>query len=337
MSKQTKTSFLISSPWFELYQKLLTGIGSYEELGRRIVNQIKLYHSFRQKDKVREMGLILANFPLKEFHLIGQYYLVRCGSGEKKDHPYILEQVIEQSQTYKTRALQSRAAHDVYQGKLTEALSFYMECFKTHLTISEYSETAKAIAYIKSVEGFHESALKDLENLIPLLKYAEPFAYYDILNSLAVELGEAGRKEEARNVSRIVLASPFINAYPEWQETARDLKGPARSFAALNRSPSSPRNVLPMPLAEQGNSGRNRYKRPARVLSLEQWKEEMGKELPGRMRKRKSLQDMNEKEIFMRAMKLFADAKIPQSTRLRMLEATERIAFEPDEPGDQGA
>ena len=47
---------------------------------------------------------------------------------------------------------------------------------------------------------------------------------FDYLNSLAVELGEVGRKYEARNVIKHVLESPFTIAYPEWLETADDLK-----------------------------------------------------------------------------------------------------------------
>jgi hypothetical protein len=86
---------------------------------------------------------------------------------------------------------------------------------------------------LKSAEGFHNSALRDLENLEPLIGHVEPRLYFDYLNSYAIELGESGRKDEARSISRIVLLSPFIHAYPEWQETARDLREPNRSFVAF--------------------------------------------------------------------------------------------------------
>jgi hypothetical protein len=233
MSKDTDNSLFIDSSVTRLYQQLLSSIGTYEELGTRIVKQIKLHHSFRRTNEIRELSRILVNFPIKEYRLIGQYYLLWCGCREKKYHASILEKVIEQSRTYKTRALQSRAAIEVYQGNFTEALHFYAESFKTQPSMSEYIETTKAIAFIKSVEGFHDKALKDLESLIPILRYAEPFAYFDILNSYAVELGEAGRKDEARNISRVVAASPFIHAYPEWQETAKELKEPNRSFVTV--------------------------------------------------------------------------------------------------------
>ena len=90
----------------------------------------------------------------------------------------------------------------MYQGNTEEALYFYTEAFKTQLTISDYIEASTGVAIVKSFEGFHRSALTDLEKLIPILRYAEPQVYYAVLNSYAVELDEAGRKDEARNVSQ---------------------------------------------------------------------------------------------------------------------------------------
>ena len=59
---------------------------------------------------------------------------------------------------------------------------------------------------------------------MPLARYSQPHLYFVYLNSLAVELGEAGRKYEARNIIRHVIASPFAFAYPEWRETGEDLR-----------------------------------------------------------------------------------------------------------------
>jgi hypothetical protein len=93
-----------------------------------------------------------------------------------------------------------------------------------------------AVAQIKGIEGFNESALKDLESLVPLIKYADVRLYNDFLNSYAFELGRAGRKQEARNIIKRVIASPLSIAYPGWHETARELKEPDRSFIAIPES-----------------------------------------------------------------------------------------------------
>jgi tetratricopeptide (TPR) repeat protein len=261
MSRDTVKNLFIVPSMPRFYQQLLSGIGSYQELGNRIIGQIKTAHAFRQTEQVRELSKLLLNFPIKEYQLIGQYYVLWCGCRERNYKAGILENVIEQSQTYKTRALQSRAAIEVYQGNFTDALRFYAESFKTSPSVSEYIETTKAIAFIKSVEGFHDLALKDLEGLIPILRYAEPFAYYDILNSYAVELGEAGRAYEASNVSSIVLASPFAPAYPEWQDTHADLnlRQKRRSTVTITRTRKLPEQ---QPKPKQGKPKDNVIKFP---------------------------------------------------------------------------
>lgn len=60
----------------------------------------------------------------------------------------------------------------------------------------------RMLAIIRSFEGDRRGALSDLEKLFPLARMAsveQPYAYYDYLNALSVELTEAGRLEEARN------------------------------------------------------------------------------------------------------------------------------------------
>lgn len=128
-------------------------------------------------------------------------------------------------------------------------------------------EAIRGMALLNSIEGSHARAVKDIESILPIIKHAPAHTYFDVLNSYAVEVGEVGRKEEARNVSRIVLASPFAPAYPEWKETARDLKEPSRSFVAVPSiehapievetteahhasEPKQPSKVVPFPLKE---------------------------------------------------------------------------------------
>ena len=222
MIKQTDTSLFMLPPkavQARLYQRLLQGIVNYKELGARIIREIKAAHAFRQVETVRELSRILLNVPIKEYQLIAQYYMVWCKCRELKYPADVLEQIIEQTQTYKTKALFSRGAMEGYKGNAEAAIYFYREALKTSPTASEYIEMVRSIAALKSQEGFHKSALKDLESLIPIMQHAEPRLYYDLLNSYAVELSEANRLQEAKNVSSLAVSSPFGPYYPEWQET----------------------------------------------------------------------------------------------------------------------
>jgi AraC-like DNA-binding protein len=219
MSKQTDSSFLIVSSVPALYQHLLRGVASYEELGNRAVHQIETAHAFRQVERVRELARLLAAIPIREYQLIGQYYLVWCKCREKEYNPDTLEAVAERSHTYKAKALTSRAAFEVYQGNIEPAFYFYAEALKANPTMSDFIRASIGIATLKSKEGFNRSALQDLDNLIPLLSHADPLTYLLAINSYAVEMIENDRRAEAQGISLITLSSKFSPFYPEWQET----------------------------------------------------------------------------------------------------------------------
>jgi hypothetical protein len=61
----------------------------------------------------------------------------------------------------------------------------------------------------------------------------------------------------------------------------------------------------------------------------------MRKETDAKGRYKKSLEEMTEKDFFLRVMELFSNTKIPESKRRKMLEEVEKIASEPDEPDEE--
>jgi tetratricopeptide (TPR) repeat protein len=330
MSKHTDNSLFIVFSISGLYQVLRGGIDTHKELGNRIIKEIKAAHAFRQVDKVAELSEILVNNPIKEYQLIGQYYLAWSKYRDNEKQPRMLERIIEQSKAYKTKALTFRGALSFYQGRLDEAMFFYMESLKTVTSISDYIEASRCIATTKAVEGFNPSALKDLESLIPLLRYAEPKVYYDFLNSLAVELGEAGRKDEARNVIQHVLATPFAIAYPEWRETAEELKEPNRSFAVISSLPLRPHNVLSMPAFERDDIEFPSWAgRPASILSYQQGKERMAKK---KKNGNKPVEPMDEKDMLMGIINIYTSEETTDATRFKIYDAVMKALSEPDKP-----
>jgi len=83
------------------------------------------------------------------------------------------------------------------------------------------------IAIVRSIHGDHKQALKDIENLFPLVSVIAkryPPLYYSFLNSLAIELGEVGRIQEAKAVCEIAFKSPFAAVYPEFAQTRDELE-----------------------------------------------------------------------------------------------------------------
>ncbi len=263
------------------YQQLIGGISSFKELGNRVVKIAEQARLFRSYETVNEAARILINLPSKEYQAIGHYYLGWCEFMKRGDAKAELERAADYAPArYRALAMYSLAAIEARKQNHEAELSWFLESAKIYPSL----DVIRGIAVIKSKEGYHQSALKDLESLLPLLRYAEPFVYYDILNSLAVELGEVGRKYEARNVIKHVLESPFIIAYPEWRETGEELKGPNRSFAVLN--PTRRRRkakILNMPVIEYTEP--TEWHKPAPVINLETWKAKMsdkGDELDSR-------------------------------------------------------
>jgi tetratricopeptide (TPR) repeat protein len=146
----------------------------------------------------------------------------------------MLEQAADSCKgTYQARALLSLGNLEAANQNLSSEAQYYLEAFKASHDLSTKVEAARGIAVIKAKEGYHKHAVSDFERFLPLAARCDAITYNLYLSSLAVELGEAGRKDEARNVSRIVLASPFTHAYPEWRETADALKEPNHSLITV--------------------------------------------------------------------------------------------------------
>lgn len=217
---------------------------SFRDLGNKLIHQARIAHAFRHTTVVEETATILCSLPMKEYQQAGQYYLAWCAlQGSNKDldsSRAALEKVAARATTnYKARAILSLGAVSALKGDSESQLHYYVESIKAarDRDVSTIVEAQQGIAILKAREGYHRSALQDLEQLLPLARYSEHLVYHDFLNSYAVELTTANRVGEACNITKIILASPFASAYPEWQETLADVrsKHKKRSIVAISR------------------------------------------------------------------------------------------------------
>jgi tetratricopeptide (TPR) repeat protein len=335
MSMQTAASRFIVPPIaksIRLYQQLLEGVHNYNKIGNSIIQFAEQMRAFRDEDTLSELSLILSTSPLEPYHIIGQYYLAlalcRNGLGDLKQSTYIFERVANIGPSkYKAEALISLSAISWVNNKPEETIRYCLEAIK----VGDFTTTLQAlrgIAVLKGREGYHRSALRDFEKIYPLIQHTQPHIYFDYLNSLAFELGEAGRKYEARNIIKRVLASPFAFAYPEWRQTAEGLKSSSRSFAVIDPTVNMPRNILFMPVTE-----RSIAKNPAepnevaRVLNMQSWKERRGKK--DSSDKQRPAKELDERDRFFRIMEIYGSDKISDEQRYKMWMAVEKIASEP--------
>ena len=235
-----------------LYQQLawkiasgISGKHALHELGKRLVVLAEHAHAFRQMDALENISQVLMNSPVpRVYKAVGQYYQAVCihrfGRGNLDRAAHLIEAVAEDAMPgYRVRAMQSLGSNLIRQGDYRNALSLYREAARFAYCNRLYDAyatlgTQKMVAVLSSSDGDHDGALVLLEQLLPLartVRRSHPHVYYDYMNSLAVELCEVGRLEEAAGISRIVLSSPFAPAYAEWHETSNDIASKGRRLS----------------------------------------------------------------------------------------------------------
>ena len=217
---------------------MLSGLLSFQQLGNRLIQLAEQAHAFRQFDKVKELGQLLSNIPIKNYQAIGYYFLGvaanSMGNGDQDKAKRLFELAVDTApDEYKVKSVLSLGALAFNKMDFDSALRFYQEPIKAGKLSMASIHAIRAISHLKSIEGSHDHAVKDLESVLPLIKHMQPHTYFDFLNSYAVELGEVGRMDEAENVSRVTIASPFAPYYPEWQSTYSEIRSTRKPRFAI--------------------------------------------------------------------------------------------------------
>jgi tetratricopeptide (TPR) repeat protein len=284
---------------------------------------------------VKEIAQILSNLPIKSYQAIGHYYLAvsynRCGNGDLEKAKGLLTFAADTAPLhYRAKAMLSLAAVSAHLKKPDAALYYFTETLKTSKDISTSLIAYHGIVVHKSREGYHKQALADLESILPVIKYAPAHIYFDLLNSYAVELGEVGRKDEARNIMRVVMASPLAVAYPMWRETAEDLKPSRRSMVTVGQIHS---NVLAMPEREHGEQSPLQPK-PARVVSFAKGKKKMDKKDKDE-KIQKSIAEMNFKDLGFKLLELITTNQADEDQMRLIVTFAMSLFSEPVKPPDK--
>lgn len=246
-------------------------------LARRLEAIAQHAYLARHMDVVEHASQVMLALPIADrLENVVRYYQALCkrSHGDIVSARQALERVVEEaSPKYRARALQVIGLTYHECGEVDAALHFYLLAGKAaaNCDLSTLVETRRVTAVVRSIHGDHKQALKDLETLFPLTraigKYF-PSLYHDLLNSLAVELGEVGRVTEAEAACAIALASPFARAYPEWSETRDEIAAKrvsaTRSVVAFNRAPEAAPSPQAAPERKPKPVGRRALNWPSR-------------------------------------------------------------------------
>ena len=258
---------------------LINDLANIEMYGQAIplIAKAEHAHALRDQSAIRKAGASLLSIG-SDCETIGLYYyalsLIRIGDHTQAE--ILLSQVISfGSDLFKRKSLITFGGNRYDNHNYSASSEAFKEAGRIKTTdLASELRRSKMLAVLKSREGDHQGALTDLEKLQPLAKEVcsqHPVLYYDHLNSLAVELGELGRIEEARNICQVALASPFAIAYPEWRETGKELElrayKPSRSKVFLKKSlPLRASNVFYLEdwkMAKQAQENTQPPERPA--------------------------------------------------------------------------
>jgi tetratricopeptide (TPR) repeat protein len=332
--------------------KLIRGLQTKQSLidfARRLVSFVEYSYELRQMDQVEQISQLLINLPLpKDFRQIGQYHLAVCMKRQGKvDEAQAQFETLasEIRHRYKSRALMSLAALAMDRNDSQAALPLYVEA--SRVAASKETEDIflqvgipRMIAVVKSLEGDHTGALSDLNGIFPIVRAVgkwQPSLLHAHLNSLAVELGEIGRIEEAIRYSELAMASPYAHAYPEWRETRDELvrksRPASRAFVAGSKLPVEASNVTYLPFAGYASNfnspqAQKAHSQQARIFRFEEWNK-MSKEptLSKDKLARPQLQQMSISEKQAALLKLIYADNVSEQMLDKLLKAAEEATL----------
>jgi tetratricopeptide (TPR) repeat protein len=336
-----------------LYQQILSGLIKdtystqfFTALANRLIASADQFYHFKRMEEVEQISQLLINLPIgEEYRIISRHYEGLClfKKGKIAEARTLLEYVAEHGPArYKGKAVLCLSAAAYLRHDFKSFAEYCVEAnrlasgndARDHRTIVE---SQRNLILVKSLAGDHQGAVADLERLFPFaraLSRWHPDLFSNYLNSYAVELGEVGRLEEATSMSETALASPYARVHPEWQETRDELairsRRASRSAVAVKRRGSSAVNVLPMPEQYRGSlTAREQMQEPARVLDLQAWKYRLTKEVKRVVQVEKPGNPISDREMLLRLMDIISEKDLTKDQLARMLEAIEKIAYEP--------
>jgi len=300
-------------------QTLISGFHTSQTLAvcvNKLVSAADNAYVARQFDIVGNVGQLLSTLPLSGgLESVARYYqalsLNRGTRGDTARAGSLFEQVADEAPSqYRARAMLALGANSFATSDHRRATYFYRDVMEIVARDHSFDPVTLCVAgrmtaVIRGIDGDHRGAVDDLERMFPLARMVsslQAYAYYEYLNSLAVELGDVGRVEEARRISQIAVASPYARMYPEWRETLDEIESKtrraSRSIVGVSQAPSEERDSPTQILSwsddhvRQSNSAPRRAIHSAKVISLQDWKNKLEKKSNQNKRKKPTAEEI---------------------------------------------
>jgi hypothetical protein len=183
-------------------------------------------YALRDYKAMKGYGDRLITCTLPAYRALGHYYtgvaIADIGQGDCEKALWHYEQALRLCpEAFRPRVYLAMGSLD---GLMTGDESGYRKAcaLASRLTgdVDMFIEAQRGLAILDDRKG---RGLERLLSLYPMVKKGSLHIPADWANSVAVELMDAGKIEQAKMASDEAMASPFASAYPEWRTTAHDI------------------------------------------------------------------------------------------------------------------
>jgi len=200
-------------------------------LGGELLAIARRARFLRQTELVEWASQAMLALPIHDLQGIGRYYQGYCQQqrGEVELSRLTLTKVADEAPPgCRERAILELGGSYIDARDFQASAPYCVEAARAARNVDLLTNTQALwnLAILRSVDGDHHGALRDLERLHKIIKVlgrSYPVFYYDYLNSLAVEMSAVGRNTEAKQIINRLLALPIAERYPTWRETAEEI------------------------------------------------------------------------------------------------------------------
>lgn len=238
----------------ELSPRIITTIAaaneSLERATARLLPLAEIAYGQRDYASLQELSNALTSIPFAQARNAGRYYqaLIIKRQGNLDRAADLLTAINA------PRAIHTLGTIEECRGNWTDAARLHVEAMRAGLGVDPFTVVSAGLqlAAIRSFDGDHTGSLHAFQSLWPVVRIAarqHPHFYPLWCNALAIELAELGRVDEARQTVAVAIASPVAERYPEWQETADELRQVERPCIVTIKPQVKPQAKIIIPLA----------------------------------------------------------------------------------------
>jgi hypothetical protein len=201
-------------------------------LGESLLCGARQAYLLRDYARLKIIGEELVNLSPR-FESIGRYYLVLATERRTKENHEDARKELSlliESPIVRIASMIAYAGAEISLNNIKPAAALLLEASALSVKSNDFIRFIQAqsmLSALCSIDGNHIESLRILWGLQPIINKLDNSHHImkvDQNNSLCVELAKLGRYEAAKGFALVVSRSPYISAYPEWQETLDELQ-----------------------------------------------------------------------------------------------------------------